>query len=223
MKKQLVILLLTLLPLYAFAQQQEQDSVIVLQVSDDIYAIVDTIPLAQTVTLTDDWRPDPLKATWLSVIIPSAGQIYNRSYWKLPIVYGAFMGCIYAITWNGGMYNDYKQAYRDILTDETLSTDPTRSYNAMLPRGSTVESMGGRNQYTQTLNSRMNLYRRYRDLSILATVAVYALTIIDAYVDAQLFDFEISPDLSLNIQPQIYQDLRNQQRSAEIQLAFTIK
>lgn len=167
------------------------------------------------------WAPDPTRATWLAVIVPGLGQIYNRSYWKLPIVYGAFMGCAYAISWNAGMYNDYKEAYRDILVDEVLSDDPHRSYNAILPPGYTIESMGGRSQYTSTLNSRQNRYRRYRDLSIAATVGVYILSIIDAYVDAQLFDFDISPNLSLNVEPQLYQDPWRDSKSAEIRLAFT--
>ena len=192
---------------------------------DDVYAVADSTQTA-TVSATA-WKPDPNRATWLAVIVPGLGQIYNQSYWKLPIVYGAFMGCAYAISWNGGMYNDYKTAYRDILTDTELSTDPSRSYNAILPPGYTIESMGGRTQYTATLNSRQNRYRRFRDISIAATVAVYVLTIIDAYVDAQLFDFEISPDLTLNVSPDIHLNSpRNtfspvQQQSAEIKLALT--
>ncbi|MBR1515473.1 MAG: hypothetical protein IJ621_01830 [Paludibacteraceae bacterium] len=177
----------------------------------------DSLPATDTMNL---WVPNPSRATWLAVIVPGLGQIYNRSYWKLPIVYGAFMGCAYAISWNASMYNDYKEAYRDILLDETLSDDPTRSYNAILPPGYTIESMGGRSQYTSTLNSRQNRYRRYRDISIAATVAVYVLSIIDAYVDAQLFDFDISPNLSLNVQPQLNYDPWRDNRSAELKLAL---
>lgn len=168
-----------------------------------------------------DWRPDALRAVWLGAIFPGMGQIYNRSYWKLPIVYGGFMGCVYAITWNNSLYNEYKQAYRDILTDVELSADPMRSYNAVLPEGYTIDRMGGRSTYTSTLQNKQNTYRRYRDISIVATFAVYALSLIDAYVDAQLFDFDISPDLTLNVEPQIYFDLQQQQRSAELKLAIT--
>ena len=173
------------------------------------------------------WHPDPNRATWLAVVVPGLGQIYNRSYWKLPIVYGAFMGCAYAISWNGNLYEDYTTAYRDILLDTELSTDPTRSYNAILPQGYTIADMGGRSQYTSTLNSRQTRYRRYRDISIAATALVYILTIIDAYVDAQLFDFDISPDLSLNVSPDLHMDdsrrfdLPKQSASAEVKLAIT--
>lgn len=165
-------------------------------------------------------KPNAQRAVWLGAILPGAGQIYNQSYWKLPIVYGAFMGCGYAIGFNNTRYSSYKQAYRDILTDEVLSTDPLRSYNAILPEGYTVDRMGGRATYTQTLQRYQNNFRRYRDLSIVATVVVYALSLVDAFVDAQLFDFDISPDLSLQIEPQIYQDIRNE-RSAEVKLAIT--
>lgn len=165
-------------------------------------------------------KPNAQRAVWLGAILPGAGQIYNQSYWKLPIVYGAFMGCGYAIGFNNTRYSNYKQAYRDILTDEELSTDPLRSYNAILPEGYDVDRMGGRATYTQTLQRYQNNYRRYRDLSIVATVVVYALSLVDAFVDAQLFDFDISPDLSLQVEPQIYQDIRNE-RSAEIKLAIT--
>ena len=80
------------------------------------------------------WTPDPLRATWLAVIVPGLGQIYNRSYWKLPIVYGGLMGCGFAISQNGSKYEAYKQAYRDILADaNNISSDPNRSYNAILP------------------------------------------------------------------------------------------
>ena len=129
------------------------------------------------------------------------------------------MGCIYAITWTNGMYSDYKQAYLDITSDVELSTDPTRSYNAILPEGYTIERMGGRSNYTKTLQGYQNTYRRYRDISIVATVVLYALTLIDAYVDAQLFDFDVSPDLSMEVEPGIYHDLHNQ-RSAELKLAL---
>ena len=188
----------------------------------DLYGIGDTISRPSDSLLAQlAWRPDPIRATWLAVIVPGLGQIYNRSYWKLPIVYGAFMGCIYAITWNNARYEDYKLAYRDILTANELSTDPKCSYIAMLPKGYTIETMGGREQYTATLNSRQNLYRRYRDISIAATAIVYVLSIIDAYVDAQLFDFDISPDLSLNVNPEIYYDVQQQQRAAGVHLAIT--
>ena len=168
----------------------------------------------------DEWKPDPMHAVWMGVILPGYGQIYNRSYWKLPIVYGGFMGCAYAIMWTNNNYQDYKAAYRDILTDTSYDpTDPTKTYVAILPEGYTIDRMGGKASYTNTLNKAQNSYRRYRDISIVATVLVYALSLIDAYVDAQLYDFDISPDLSLNAEPVLYHDLLGN-RSAEMKLAI---
>ena len=146
------------------------------------------------------FKPDPVRAVWLASIIPGAGQIYNRSYWKLPIVYGGLMACIYAITWNNSRYLDYKEAYRDILIYDGVHT----AYLDVLPKGYTVETMGGKSTYTATLKNQQNVLHRYRDLSIVGLVAVYALSIVDAYVDAHLFDFDISEDLSMHIQPDFH-------------------
>lgn len=71
------------------------------------------------------WRPNAKRAMWLAIVIPGAGQIYNRKYWKLPIVYGGFLGCLYAIRWNNQMYHDYSQAYMDIMDNDPNS----QSYN----------------------------------------------------------------------------------------------
>jgi hypothetical protein len=167
-------------------------------------------------------KPDPLKAVWLGAIFPGAGQIYNKSYWKLPIVYGAFMGCGYAISWTNNRYTSYRTAYLDLYNDiqnGTVTEDPSKTYIAVLPDGYDLTRVGGENTWSNTLKNYQSTYRRYRDYSILATVVVYALSLIDAYVDAQLFDFDISPDLTLNVEPQIYYDLQHQQ-SAEIKLAI---
>lgn len=192
-----------------------------------VHPVQDTTAKAEA----DDYRyyidlkkkPDALKAVWLGAILPGAGQIYNRSYWKLPIVYGGFMGCGYAISFNQSRYDTYKQAYRDLYNDTqkgiVSTTDMSKTYNAVLPEGYTIERMGGVSKYTSTLQTWQSTYRRYRDISIAVTIAVYALTLIDAYVDAQLFDFDISPDLTLSIGPQIYYDLQ-QRRTTEVKLAI---
>lgn len=81
------------------------------------------------------WRPNPKRAMWLAIVLPGAGQIYNRKYWKLPIVYGGFVGCIYAMRWNNQMYTDYSQAYLDLMDD-----DPnTQSYNQFLHLGAKID------------------------------------------------------------------------------------
>ena len=193
------------------------------QLANDSTSIADSTALTQKEIDRLFWKPDPMRAVWLGAIVPGLGQIYNRSYWKLPIVYGGFMGCIYAVTWTNNQYIGYKDAYRDIYYDiqnGTVSDSPDKSYNAILPEGYTINSMGGADTYKSRLKEWQNASLRNRDMAILVTLAVYALSLIDAYVDAQLFDFDISNDLSLNVTPQIYYDLQNQ-RTAEVKLAIS--
>ena len=141
--------------------------------------------------------PDPKRALWLSLVLPGAGQIYNRKYWKLPFIYGGFLGCTYALLWNQQMYRDYSQAYLDIMDD-----DPnTRSYMEMLPPRYDIS---GREEHFKSIFKRKkDFYRRNRDLSIFCFAGVYLLSVIDAYVDAQLSVFDITPDLSLRIEPAV--------------------
>ena len=144
------------------------------------------------------WTPNPQRALWLALVIPGAGQIYNRKYWKLPIIYGGFMGCIYALTWNNMMYKDYSQAYLDIVDN-----DPnTASYNKFLHLGRTIDD-SNRDRYKELFKNRKDKYRRWRDMSFFVMLGVYALSVIDAYVDAELSVFDISKDLSLKVEPTV--------------------
>ena len=142
------------------------------------------------------WHPNPKRALWLAIVIPGAGQIYNRKYWKLPIIYGGFAGCIYAMTWNNQMYHDYSQAYLDIMDDDPT----TESYKNFLHLGTEINE-SNLARYQEIFRKRKNRYRRWRDLSVFSTIAVYALSVIDAYVDASLSEFDISEDLSLRVAP----------------------
>ena len=144
------------------------------------------------------WTPDPQRALWLAMVIPGAGQIYNRKYWKLPIIYGGFMGCIYALTWNNMMYKDYSQAYLDIMDN-----DPnTASYNKFLHLGRQITD-DNKARYTELFRNRKDKYRRWRDMSFFVMLGVYAISVIDAYVDAELSVFDISKDLSLKVEPTV--------------------
>ena len=167
-------------------------------------------------------KPDAMRAVWLGAILPGAGQIYNRSYWKLPIVYGAFMGCGFAIGYTNNRYTNYKKAYLELYNDiqtNNVSDTKGKTYIDVLPEGYTLEGMGA-NGLLSSLKNYQSDYRRYRDYSILATVLVYALSLIDAYVDAQLFDYDISPDLSIHAEPQLYYDDIQHKQSAELKLAI---
>ena len=144
------------------------------------------------------WSPDPQRALWLALVIPGGGQIYNRKYWKLPLVYGGFMGCLYAMSWNNMMYKDYSQAYLDIM-----DSDPTtQSYNRFLHFGMTITS-ANEERYKKIFKTRKDKYRRWRDMSFFCLIGVYALSVIDAYVDAELSQFDISDELSLTVEPAV--------------------
>ncbi len=150
------------------------------------------------------WKPDVKRALWLSIVLPGAGQIYNHKYWKLPIFYGGVVGCVYAMTWNNNMYRDYSQAYMD-LVDNNPST---QSYNQFLHLGNKI-TPENEARYEEIFRKRKDRYRRWRDLSVFSLIGVYALSIIDAYVDASLSDFDISKDLSMHIQPTIINNQLN--------------
>jgi len=153
---------------------------------------------------THTFSPDPTRAVWMSALFPGLGQIYNRRFWKVPIVIGGFMGLSYATTWNTGMLNDYTKAYRD-LTDN----DPnTRSYMDFFPKG-TDESSLDHTWLVNMFKSKKDYFRRNRDLCIISMVGVYLLAMVDAYVDASLTHFDISPDLSMQVAPTLIQDARN--------------
>jgi hypothetical protein len=151
----------------------------------------------------EDFKPDPTKAVLYSAIFPGLGQIYNRKYWKLPIVYGGFLGCAYAITWNGNQYSGYKNAYND-FTDNSDATNSWKDYVPYSWRKLEGEWDAQRiNNFSRVLKNQKDFHRRNRDLSYIVTVGLYLLCMLDAYVDAQLFDFNISPDLSLRLDPVI--------------------
>ena len=145
----------------------------------------------------ETFKPDPTKSTWLAIVFPGGGQIYNRKYWKLPIVYGGFIGCLYAYNWNTQMYKDYRQAYLDIMDSDPNSD----SYKDFFRPGYDFEQ--NKEYLTEVFKKRKDRYRRWRDLSIFAFIGVYVVSVIDAYVDAQLASFDISEDLNLTLQPEM--------------------
>lgn len=143
------------------------------------------------------------KATTLSMICPGAGQIYNGSYWKAPIVIGGFASMVYVIDWNNRGYQRFRTAYNlrvnydNALKEYNAATDKTG-----LTKPSPTDEFRGR--YTADyLKNLKNSYRRNRDLSIIITAGVYLFNVIDAHVDAHLKDYDISDNLSMDVQPHI--------------------
>lgn len=163
------------------------------------------------------FSPSPKKAVIFSAVFPGLGQIYNRKYWKLPVLYGGIAGLAYAITWNNGYYQDYLGAYKDIMDDNP----DTNRWHDILPYGMdpiTVDT----EWFGSVLKKRKDYYRYYRDFSYIITALVYVASIIDAYVDAQLFDFDMTPDLSMRMSPVIFKEERsNKPGSSSLGLQFS--
>lgn len=179
-----------------------------------------------TVVVDDDYEyglngkkifnPDPTRAVWLSALCPGLGQIYNRRYWKLPIIVAGFMGLGYGTSWNNTQFKDYSNGYMDLM-----SGDPDRkSYMNFFPPN-TDESSLNKEWLQSVLKNRKNYYRRNRDLCIICMVAVYLVAIVDAYVDAQLAHFDISPDLSMDISPGVYTEPFSRKYSLGLNWALT--
>ena len=200
------------------AQTEVGDTVVadtVLTLTDEEMAVIsdsalvgtlmgDTIQIMKTPRDWSKWRPSSKRALWMAAVIPGAGQIYNRKYWKLPIIYGGFVGCVYAWRWNNMMYHDYSQAYMDLMDD-----DPnTKSYESFLHLGRVINENNPDELKTwqNKFKKRKDYYRRYRDMSVFILIGVYALSVIDAYVDASLSEFDISDDITLKVEPAIMND-----------------
>ena len=184
------------------------DTQSIASLQEDSVKLARQLKREQRVLARTNFKPDPNKSLWLALTFPGAGQIYNRKYWKLPIIYGGAMGVAYAISYYGGHYNDYMRGYRDYL-----DSDPNTNYHLeLLPQGYPESNAG-----TYVKNA-VNSYRRYRDIFIVVGVAVYALSVIDAYVDAQLADFDISTDLSIKIRPKLDVELHTGKPTAGCQM-----
>lgn len=132
----------------------------------------------------------PHKATMYSAVVPGLGQVYNKKYWKLPIIYGLAGVFIYSFDFNNNQYNKYKNAYAEFDAGEINSFEGYTNKDIILRL--------------------KDYHRRNRDLNVIVLAGVYMLNIIDATVDAHLFDYDISDDLSLNLQPSLMRSVNNQ-------------
>lgn len=158
MKK--IFLFLLLLPLSIFAQN------------------ADSIPVI---------KHSPNKAAIMSAVIPGLGQVYNKKYWKVPLLYGGFGVCIYAIDYNLGWYRKFKQAYSYRIDDDPM----------------TIDEFENTTLSAENLRYYKNTFKRNLDIAYIATGIIYVLNIVDAYVDAQLFDFDVGENLSIRFEPDI--------------------
>lgn len=138
----------------------------------------------------------PRRATIYSAVLPGLGQIYNRKYWKVPLVYGGFATLGYFINFNNEQYTTYRQAYSDIIDNDPNTTSYMKlNVNPSLLLPERISN------FTEQLRSAKDYWRRNRDLVVIGTVVFYALNVIDASVDANFFNFDISDELTINWVP----------------------
>lgn len=195
----LVVLLFSVSP-YSWAKGGGKE---ILSQKDSIVSIVSSPSLTKTRTIPalekrhSNWCPSPQKAL-LFALIPGGGQLYNRQYWKAPIVWTAFVGCSYLVSHNAVNYNNYYRAYSDLMGNAPLENT---SWQAYIPAGSNPADYVGSSELQTRLKRGADSSRRTRDLCIIVTVLVYGLSLLDAYVDASMYDFDISPNLSMSVLP----------------------
>lgn len=133
----------------------------------------------------------PRMATWRSVAIPGWGQAYNKKYWKIPVIYAGAAGLIFGLSWNHKNYKEFKQIYT-YIQDKDSSTVPVYQGNVLDSR------------YTNWAASNRDYFRKNRDMCAIGLGLIYVLNIVDASVDAHLFEFNVNDDLSLRIEPRIF-------------------
>lgn len=167
---------------------------------------------ADTIVLVKQNPHSAKRATRLSTFLPGAGQVYNKQYWKVPILYAGAGALVYAIAWNNNQYQIYRDAY-------ALDSDTSSSTNSEFSNVYSVDNLITLKDY----------YRRNRDLSAIGLVLLYAANIIDAYVYAEFYNFDVSDDLSMQVRPVVspyfYQNAGNTQWSAltGVSLTFRLK
>ncbi len=111
------------------------------------------------------------------------------------------------MTWNNTMFRDYSQAYIDIMDND----ENTKSYENFLPDHYDVKA--NEERLKDLFRRKKNFYRRYRDLSMFCMIGVYALSILDAYIDAEMSSFDISDDLTLKVRPAVINDRHTTMRT----------
>lgn len=166
----------------------------------------DTLAVAKPVR--HKFKPESLRATMLAVSFPGLGQIYNRKYWKIPVVYTGFGALIYSASFNSRNYLLYMKAYQD-FTDKVKVTNsylklipssvPQTSYDAVVYPNTYVPS--NYSYYKDAILRMVDYYKRYRDLSYIGIAGWYLFSILDANVDASLFNYDISNNLDITFVP----------------------
>ena len=183
----------------AFCQETESDSLVVPEQADTLKVQEPTDSTQSEIFFTnpnvasdevivsdeedaDQKKHSPSRAALFSAVFPGLGQAYNKKYWKIPIVYAGLGVSIYFLQDNIRQINYFKESYRN-ETDSDSNTINDSGYDEF------------------TLQELVGQHKRWRDFSYVGLVAVYLLNIIDANVDAHLFYFDVSRDLSMTVSP----------------------
>ncbi len=161
----------------------------------------DTIQAVTPKAKTEEQVHSPKKATLFSTFIPGLGQAYNKKYWKIPIIYGGFGIIGYFIDWNNDNYQLTKRAYIDLRDDDPTTTAYLKIKGV---EAFDLDNPTQRSNLETALSKRQEYYRRNRDFLFITMVGFYAINIIDASVDAHLFNFNVNDDLTLNWQPSMF-------------------
>jgi len=145
---------------------------------------------AQTRVLSDSIVPpkhSARKATFYSMALPGLGQAYNHKYWKIPVIYAGFGTLAYFIHTNNKRYVDFKEAYKWKAGDSTTVKPANNPYVDKYDQSQLLEGQ--------------NYYRRNLEVSVMFTAVLYLLNVVDAAVDAHFFDYNISDDLTMRVDP----------------------
>ena len=193
MKKLLFIFLLT--GHYILAQEVITDT---LKTEKDIVAEIEKLNKNKPLTL------DPRKAGWKSAILPGLGQYYNRKYWKIPIVWGAIGTGIGFIIWNNNQYGRYKNAFNAQLNGLSHEFSDITGVDLLMALGNAQDRR-----------------KRQRDYAIAITLGVYILNIVDAVVDAHLYEGRRDPDLAIS--PVIINDFTSPDYSVKAGLSLNYR
>ena len=161
--------------------------------------------LSVTKPVKHRFSAEPLRATMLAIAFPGLGQVYNRKYWKIPLVYAGFGAVVYSISFNSKNFNLYMKAYQDF----TDAIPETKSYQKLIladpktydPSVNPNADRAITQNYKDAMLRMVDYYKRYRDLSYIGVGAWYLISILDANVDASLFNYDVTPNLDITVFP----------------------
>jgi hypothetical protein len=149
------------------------------------------------------FSPDPVKATMLAVALPGMGQVYNRKYWKVPVVYVTLTGLLYAVGRNSSNYTTYMKAYQD-FTDRIPQTNSYIKIGGLEDVDPIYDEINNPEiylNYKEQMVRLIDYYKKNRDLSYIGIGLWYIASIIDANVDASLFNYDVSDNLDVAVMP----------------------